>query len=166
MPITLSELLALREDKQTLARIDDLLARRKKAEAAIEQARKEIAEVDGEFAKLGIEVEAAEPEPGDAPPKPRRPRSPAKPVASTEQRRGTDEYVDALDALGREFGHLGRNDLTGPEIVKAMASRGFPSKQGVMRAVKEHERWTMSGSRRGTRYRYHAEGRKRTRSTT
>lgn len=165
MSITLNELIALRQDTKTMARIDELLEQRSAAEKAIEQGQLDLLAANAALAELGIDVEEeAEDEAAVAKPrKPGRPRREPGPVGATESRRGTDEYVDALDSIGREFAHTGRYVVTGNEIVKAMAGRGFPSKQGVMRCVKSHERWSMSGSRRGTKYQFHPEGKKRTR---
>lgn len=166
MPITLNELIALRQDTKTMARIDELLEQRSAAEAAIALGREDLAAANEALAELGIDVEEdEEPEAPSARKRgPGRPRKAPGPIGATESRRGTDEYVDALDSIGQEFAHTGRYVVTGPEIVKAMAGRGFPSKQGVMRCVKGHERWSMSGSRRGTKYQFHPEGKKRTRS--
>lgn len=150
MPITLQELLALRGDKQTLAQIDDLVERRGKAQATIEAAEKEIEEIDEQLAGLGIVV-GDEPEEEDNRPGPRRARAPRAPVGL---QRSSDEYLDALDAIGQGFLNEARANIAGPDIVKAMTARGFPSKQGIMKQLKDHPRWSASGVRRSTRYHY------------
>lgn len=155
MAITLQELLALRGDKQTLAQIDDLVERRGRAQAAIDAATKEIDEIDGKLAGLGIVVGGTlqdDDDDNDRGTPTRRTRAPRAPVGL---QRSSEEYLDALDAIGQGFLNEARDKITGPDIVEAMTARGFPSKQGIMKQLKDHPRWSASGIRRSTRYHYH-----------
>lgn len=69
-------------------------------------------------------------------------------------RRSGEDYVKALDEIGAEFAKAGKTDIKGPDIVAAMKSRGFASKQVVMNFVRDHKGWTMKGVKRAARYFY------------
>jgi hypothetical protein len=61
------------------------------------------------------------------------------------ERRSSDDYVKALDEIGAEFTKAGKDDIRGPDLVKAMKARGFTSKQVVMNQVRDHKGWKRKG---------------------
>ncbi|MBL8769418.1 MAG: hypothetical protein JNL94_18745 [Planctomycetes bacterium] len=172
MAITLNELMKLREDKQTFARIEQLIEQRAKANKAIEAARLDLAGAEKELAALGIAVDGSPvkltksgvpamkrgPKPGA-----KRGRKPGRPAGSGAARASSggaggrmsaDDYQKALDDIGQEMNKADVADIKGPDIVSAMARRGFKSKQVVMIQLRKNKSWKMTGVKRAARYHY------------
>ncbi len=172
MAITLNELMKLREDKQTFARIEQLIEQRAKAQKAIESAQGDLATAEKELAALGIAVDGSPvkltksgvpakkrgPKPGA-----KRGRKPGRPAGSGAApkaaaggggRMASEDYQKALDEIGQEMNKAGVDDIKGPDIVDAMAARGFKSKQVVMIQLRKNKSWKMTGVKRAARYHY------------
>lgn len=169
MAITLSDIMALRADKNLFARVDKLVESRAAAMKAAEAARSDLSKAEAELRELGIDVgggagnggtgRSAKGRKGGVP-QARGPGRTAKSqgargsAGSPGGRKTTADYAAALDDVGAEFAKAGKTDITGPDIFAAMRKRGFTSKQVVMNQARAHKRWTMKGVKRGARYFY------------
>jgi hypothetical protein len=166
--ITLNELMRLREDKSTFSRIESLIEQRNKATKALEAAHAELANSQKELARLGITIDATG-TPGrkrgrplgsvnkktGAKPGPKPGRKPGRPKGSGGgSRKSAEDYQAALNAIGVEMSKAGLEEIKGPDIVSAMAKKGFGSKQVVMIQLRENPSWKMQGVKRAARYHY------------
>ena len=167
MPITLKDLMKLREDKQTFSRIESLIEQRNRAAKALEAAHADLANTRKELSALGISVDAEPVRTGRVgrppmarsgkKPGPKPGRKPGRPKGSGGgggSRKSSEDYQSALNEVGAEMLKSGAEDIKGPDIVSAMARKGFKSKQVVMIQLRENPGWKMTGVKRAARYHY------------